>query len=499
MIFNSIAFLLFLPLVVGGYALLRGHFRAQNTMLLVASYVFYGWWDWRFLGLIAFSTVVDYVAARGMAKTEEQRKRRWLLLASLAANLGTLALFKYFGFFAESAVDLLHLFGFRADAPTLRVILPVGISFYTFQTLSYTIDVYRGALRPVRRFDDFALYVSFFPQLVAGPIERAETLLPQIVRPRRFDLAQISDGLWLILLGFVKKLVIADRLGQIADLGFTTDRPAFGLLPAVVFVVAFAFQIYGDFSGYSDIARGVAKLMGFELMVNFRKPYLVADPSAFWRHWHISLSTWLRDYLYIPLGGNRGGEAKTYRNLMVTMLLGGLWHGAGWAFVIWGLYHGTLLAAHRFWTSRISHRLAWPGGVQGMVEGQTVRALPVSVHRAGIALADVVRVVAFFALTCLGWLFFRVGTVASGVQQARLVGNYLGRLGAGADAASAAPYLPALVLLGALALWFQHREDEMERFSAWRLSRQVLGAVGALVLIAVFGVFEGATFIYFQF
>lgn len=484
MIFNSLAFVVFLPVVLGLYVALQRKLAVQNFMLLLASYVFYGWWDWRFLSLIVFSTLVDYFCALQMENTHGARKKLFLII-SMVVNLGVLAFFKYAGFFVESATELLALIGFAADVPTLRIILPVGISFYTFQSMSYTIDVYRKELKPTTRLLDFALYVAFFPQLVAGPIERAKRFLPQIQTRRILDGGQISDGIWLILMGYVKKVVIADRLGQIANMGFMTESPSFGTVEACVFVIAFAFQIYGDFSGYSNIARGVAKLMGFELMVNFRKPYLVTNPSQFWRNWHISLSTWLRDYLYIPLGGNKIGRTKTYRNLMLTMLLGGLWHGAGWAFVIWGFYHGILLAVHRVWSRS---RFSRPVARSGVAKPEWISRL----KSAGFILL-------FFVLTCIGWLFFRAGTVAPGINQAMLVLNYLGALLSGGGVAESLSWMPSLLLLGGLALWFQYRNDQMENFQQWGPVRQAVSTSAALALIAVFGVFDGAQFIYFQF
>ena len=296
-------------------------------MLLVASYAFYGAWDWRFLGLIVLSTVVDYVVGMSLAATGDPRRRQFLVTASIVANLGILGLFKYAGFFAKSLVGLGASLGVEIPAFALDVVLPVGISFYTFQTLSYTIDIYRGTLKPTRRFLDFALFVAFFPQLVAGPIERASRLLPQVLQPRHVTWEKFGSGSWLILWGLFKKVVIADNLAFLVNAVYATDASPTGW-QVVAGTVAFAWQIYCDFSGYSDIARGLARLMGFELMVNFNLPYAARSPADFWRRWHISLSTWLRDYLYIPLGGNQGGALRTYRNLGLTMLLGGLWHGA---------------------------------------------------------------------------------------------------------------------------------------------------------------------------
>ena len=326
-------------------------FRAQNAMLLIASYVFYGYWDWRFLSLIAISTIVDYVTGLKIQEAhvknadDVERKKKFWLTVSMCSNLGILGFFKYYNFFASSFADLMISMGVTVDPLYLNIILPVGISFYTFQTMSYTIDVYRGEMQPTRQFWDFALYVSFFPQLVAGPIERARELLPRILNKRTFSKAQFYEGLHLILLGLFKKVFVADNLGPYIDRIFKASDPTG--FEVLVGGWGFAFQVYCDFSGYSDIARGCAKCMGIELMINFNHPYVAENPVERWQRWHISLSTWLRDYLYIPLGGNRGGELKTYRNLALTMLLGGLWHGAGWNFILWGAWEGILLVVHR--------------------------------------------------------------------------------------------------------------------------------------------------------
>ncbi len=345
MVFNSLQFALFLPAVVGVYWSLRA--RGQLWLILVASYVFYGYWDWRFLSLLVLSTLVDYSVGRGLGSDRSERSRRRLLWVSLVVNLGVLAGFKYADFFVDSAVELLETAGLSAQRPVLEVVLPVGISFYTFQTMSYTIDVYRRRLEPIDDLLTFAVYVAFFPQLVAGPIERAGRLLPQLAGERtRPDADGVAGALSLIALGLFKKVVVGDMLAAAIDREFAdpTGRPTLALLFAMY---GFALVIYADFSGYSDIARGSARLLGVELVRNFEQPYLSRNITEFWRRWHISLSDWLRDYLYIPLGGNRGGRLRTYRNLALTMLLGGLWHGASWTFVVWGGAHGLLLALER--------------------------------------------------------------------------------------------------------------------------------------------------------
>ncbi len=350
-VFNSLEYAAFLPAVAIAYWRM-GH-RPRLWLLLAASYVFYGSWDWRFLSLIIVSTVVDFLVARGIEASDDDRRRKRLLLVSLGVNLGILGFFKYFGFFVDSAEELLAGMGLGVSGPTLEILLPVGISFYTFQTLSYTLDVYRRRLEPTRDWLVFAVFVAFFPQLVAGPIERARHLLPQFQTPRPALMRDdVTSALHLIGLGLVKKVVVADGLAPHVNEAFATSGEA-GWVTLLVGMIGFSLQIYGDFSGYSDIARGSARLLGIDVMQNFTQPYLSRDIGEFWRRWHVSLSTWLRDYLYIPLGGNRGTRLLTYRNLFLTMLLGGLWHGAAWTFVVWGAIHGILLGLNRLRGKRV--------------------------------------------------------------------------------------------------------------------------------------------------
>lgn len=346
MIFSSLTFAVFLLIVYFSYLAASRNFRVQNVILLIASYVFYGWWDWRFVFLLFGSTLVTYLAS--IAIEDRPRSRRLALLAAIVVNIGALSFFKYFNFFQENVSALFSALGMAHFDFALTIILPVGISFYIFQNLSYVIDVYLGRYRAERRLTEYALYVSFFPQLVAGPIERADNMLPQFNRPRTLDPQQTLDGLALIAWGLFKKVVIADFLAGVVDPIFA-DHTAHTGFALTIAVLAFTLQIYCDFSAYSDIARGVAKLFGLELMLNFALPYFSRSPREFWRRWHISLSTWIRDYIYKPLGGNRGSDAFVVRNLMITMLLGGLWHGAAWNFVLWGGYHGILLAAQHLW------------------------------------------------------------------------------------------------------------------------------------------------------
>lgn len=486
MIFNSLIFLVFLAIVLAAYYRLQH--RGQNIMLLIASYIFYGWWDWRFVGLLLFTTLFDYWCARWIEQEPHLARRRLFLSFSMIVNLGVLSVFKYFNFFAGSLEHVLAFWGMKASFPTLHIILPVGISFYTFLSMSYTIDVFRGQLKAARNPLDFMLYVAFFPHLVAGPIVRASFLLPQCQRPRVIIPAEVLNGLWQILMGYVKKVVIADRLAEITGLGFSGPVAPFPDANAWFIIYAFAFQIYGDFSGYSDIARGLAKLMGFELITNFKAPYWVTNPADFWRHWHISLSTWLRDYLYIPLGGNRRGAGRTYANLMITMLLGGLWHGAGLAFVLWGFYHGTLLALHRAWCG-------FAGAGAPSNEPANRRPRSRSWRRA----QQILLVLLFFHVTCVGWLLFRAGSLPPKFDQGRMVFSYLLAMFHWPLAASVSPLARPVIVLGGLALFFQWQHEKMDHFSDWKTGLQAAALALALAAIAGLGVFDGAQFIYFQF
>ena len=377
MIFHSLTFVAFFLIVVSLYW--RLPHRAQNALLLVSSYVFYGWIHPWFLLLIFASTVVDFWAGRGMATTPE--RKRWFLTASLIVNLGMLGFFKYYNFFAANVQAALAAVHFHVPLPALHVILPVGISFYTFQELSYTLEVYKGRLAPRKDFLDFATFVCFFPQLVAGPIERAAHLLPQVEQPRTFSWPHARDAMFLILWGYFKKLVVADNTGVIANKVFALQQPGFFMLWAGVF--AFSIQIYADFSAYSDIARGTARWLGFDLMRNFDHPYMATGPTDFWRRWHISLSSWFRDFVYIPLGGSRAGAFKEYRNIFLTFLLSGFWHGANWNYVLWGAYHGALLVLARLFS---------PRGVRAPGAANWLTPL---------------RIVGMLVLTNIGWLLFR--------------------------------------------------------------------------------------------
>ena len=395
MIFHSLDFVLFLVVVVAVYW--RLPHRWQNVLLLFASYFFYGYVHPWFLILIASSTVIDYLSARGMERWPE--RRRVCMAVSIVSNFGMLGFFKYFNFFADNLHAVLEAAGLRVGLPVLRVILPVGISFYTFQAMSYTVDVFRGELRARRSLLDVAVFISFFPHLVAGPIQRASYLLPQVEERRRFSLPKATSGFSLMVWGFFKKLVIADNVGVIANKVFALSDPSFEVLWAGVF--AFAIQIYADFSAYTDIARGSSRWLGFELTENFDHPYLARSPADFWRRWNISLSTWFRDYVYIPLGGSRSSEWIWARNVMITFFLSGLWHGASWNYVLWGLYHGVLLVITR------AHQILRPA--KGTEPGSpgTRPLAPLRGFGETSGLAAIVKTAGMFALTLIGWLLFR--------------------------------------------------------------------------------------------
>lgn len=336
MLFNSIDFAVFLPIFFIAYWFATNtNLKLQNFLIVAASYLFYGWWDWKFLSLILFSTVVDYTVGRKLRKEENQTKRKFLLWTSILVNLSFLAFFKYYNFFLDNFITAFSFFGTEIKANSLNIILPVGISFYTFQTLSYTIDVYRRKLEPTKDFIAFSAFVSFFPQLVAGPIERATHLLPQFYKKRTFEYSKAVDGMRQILWGLFKKIVIADNCAEYANQIFNNSADLDGST-LVLGALFFTFQIYGDFSGYSDIAIGTSRLFGFDLMRNFNFPYFSRDIAEFWRRWHISLSTWFRDYLYIPLGGSRGSTWIKVRNTFIIFIVSGFWHGANWTFIIWG-------------------------------------------------------------------------------------------------------------------------------------------------------------------
>jgi alginate O-acetyltransferase complex protein AlgI len=389
MIFDSLEFALFLGLAFALYwAMPARRLRAQNLLVLALSYFFYGWWDWRFLSLIAISSVVDFFAAQGIERATAQARRRLLLITNLATNLGMLAYYKYADFFADSLAQVAAQVGVELSWSTLHVVLPVGISFYTFQTLSYTLDVYHGSLKATRDPIAFFAYVSFFPQLVAGPIERGARLLPQFQKERRFDAEAAGDGCRRILWGLFKKVVVADSAATIVDAVFAQHGElAAGWL--VIAAVAFSIQIYGDFSGYSDVAIGLARLFGFQLSDNFRYPFFARNIAEFWQRWHISLSSWFRDYVYIPLGGSRVGTPRHFFNVLLVFLVSGLWHGANWTFVVWGLIHAILFIPLAVFARRAKQVVA-----------------------SGHGLGDALRICVTFALVTFAFVVFRSESIA---------------------------------------------------------------------------------------
>jgi D-alanyl-lipoteichoic acid acyltransferase DltB (MBOAT superfamily) len=475
LLFDSVEFAVFFTVVVAGTFALPH--RVRWAWLLVASYAFYMRWNVSYAALIGLSTLVDYVAARRIDAARTERGRRLGLAASVVTNLGLLFTFKYWAFFHESAAAVAGALGLPYSPPELHILLPVGISFYTFQTLSYTIDVYREQLRPERHLGRFALYVAYFPQLVAGPIERATRLLPQLRAPARFDLARAASGLQLMAWGLFKKVVIADRLAIYVDAVYA-DPAAHNAPTLWLATYAFAFQIYCDFSGYSDIAIGAARVLGVDLMKNFERPYFAQTITDFWRRWHISLSTWLRDYLYISLGGNRRGALLTYRNLLITMLLGGLWHGASWNFVVWGAFHGVLLAGSRI-TLPVRDALAGALGVP---------------HR----LLGAWRAFVTFQLVCVSWVLFRAPDFRTALEV------YSGALSWDwgmpfVHAQSMAHGALGLIVLAAVHVHEEHFGSVRARVATWPTPVRWAVWIALALGIVALGVEQGAQFIYFQF
>lgn len=480
MLFNSYEFLFFFSGVFLLYWLVfQKNLKAQNIFLLVSSYFFYGWWDWRFLALIFFSSFVDYICGLKINKAQDSFNRKTLLGISLAVNLGLLGLFKYFDFFISSTVELINNIGFHANPYSLELILPVGISFYTFQTMSYTIDVYKRKIKPSNDPVAFFAFVSFFPQLMAGPIERASNLLPQFIERRNFEYKLAMDGMRQILWGLFMKVVIADNCAVFVDQAFKNpeNHPSSNLLIGAVF---FSFQIYGDFGGYSNIAIGVGKLLGFNLMQNFAFPYFSRDIAEFWRRWHISLSTWFRDYVYIPLGGSKGSKYLSLRNIFIIFLVSGFWHGANWTFIAWGGVHALLFV---------------PLYLLGK---NRVNIGVVAEHYTLPSFRDLSQMLITFTLVTLAWILFR----ASSISEAWI---YLSNLFTSSIITK--PQMDnrvylfiVLALIFLLIEWFGRREEfAIQRifFSqpAWLRYGLYYGLVMAVFLFAR----KEQQFIYFQF
>lgn len=490
MSFTSLPFFLLLSLVLALYWILQGRTRWQNLLLLAASYVFYGWWDWRFLGLILFTTLSSFGCALGMEKFGSLKGSKgsnglkgskglkglkglsdlkgsngasWLNAINIVINLGILALFKYYDFFASSLNDALTGLGIEASWPLLHLVLPVGISFYTFQSLSYTIDVRRGSLQATHSLLDYATYIAFFPQLVAGPIERATRLLPQFASQRTFSNREAAEGCRLMLWGFFKKLVIADNCAITVEQVFHNYQHL-GTLTLLFGAVLFAFQIYADFSGYSDIAIGTAHLFGIRLSPNFDRPYLATTIPDFWRRWHISLTSWFRDYVYFPLGGSRVSRLRTFLNTLVVFSLSGLWHGANWTFVAWGFYHGALF---------FPYNMRWLPG-RSEADSSRLRAM-VWGQRAIV-----------FLLICLGWVLFRAESISMAL-------TYLHRLLCTFDF-SLPPYSKSILLYALPMLWFEAKHCPWPHRTWLRWL-----CYYALIALILWKGTDGGHFIYFQF
>lgn len=475
MLFNSVNFFVFFAVLYSLYLCL-GH-KKQNILLLIGSYIFYGSWDWRFLSLILVSTLVDYICGLRIFRENDEGKRRLILGISLFTNLSILGVFKYFNFFAENLVSLMAMFDVELQSNYLNIILPVGISFYTFQTMSYTLDIYRRKMEPTSSLPDFALFVAFFPQLVAGPIERAGHLLPQILKPRKVSLDLFYEGAFLIYWGIFQKVFIADNLAIIVDPVFSGGRGSDNGVIVLIAVYAFAIQIYCDFSGYSKVARGLCKCMGFDIMLNFNVPYFSKNPQEFWSRWHISLSTWLRDYLYIPLGGNKNGQWMTYRNLVLTMLLGGLWHGAAWTYIVWGAYQGMLLVVHRYFQSYFSK----------------LDVISNFLTRRGW---EALKILIFFQFVCLGWLFFRADSMSTVTSLLKAI---FFNFSLGEDVGFSLTYLVFFSAILIVVQWFEyHKNDLLVVYKAPKWVRVIFYSTTFLLLL-VFGVSDGSEFIYFQF
>jgi D-alanyl-lipoteichoic acid acyltransferase DltB (MBOAT superfamily) len=477
MLFDSPAYFLFLIPVVLLYW--RLSHRAQNIFLLLASYFFYGWWDWRFLALMIASTTVDFLIAQKISPSKpDPHRKKWLIL-SLVWNFTILGVFKYFDFFAGSFVDSLNRLGFHnVPLPLIRIILPPGISFYTFEEVAYVVDVYKGKIQPATSYLEYALFISFFPHLIAGPIQRPGQLLPQVQSARTFDADRFFDGLMLIFSGLIRKCVIADNCALLANAAFGGQFGPSNFWIVLLGTYAFTWQVYGDFSGYSDIARGSAQLMGFHLMVNFRQPFLAHRLQDFWRRWHISLSTWLRDYLYIPLGGSAWGNWKTSKNLFITMILAGLWHGANWTFVIFGAIHGVVLAAERYF---------FPAKAQS--------ADPAVQQRSTGFFSLWAQRILTFNILGLSLAFFRAPSLSAAVHFLAGLSNFAWR----------SEYLSAFLMLCLfsiplfLADLLQEASNQEYPFAASPYLVRTGFAALALVVLALFSGSNLNAFVYFQF
>lgn len=478
MLFNSIDFAVFLPIVFILYWFVtQRYLKLQNVLIVVASYVFYGWWDWRFLSLIVFSTVVDYTIGILLAKEGNDFKRKLLLWTSIVVNLGFLGFFKYYNFFIDNFVQAFSFFGQAISVSRLNIILPVGISFYTFQTLSYSIDVYKRKLEPTKDFIAFSAFVCFFPQLVAGPIERATHLLPQFYRRRVFNEKMAIDGLQLFIWGLFKKIVIADNCALYVNTIFE-NYESLNSITLFLGAIYFAFQIYGDFSGYSDMAIGLSRMFGFDLMKNFNYPYFSRDIAEFWRRWHISLSTWFRDYLYIPLGGSKGSKQLQIRNVFIIFLVSGFWHGANWTFLLWGLINALffipllLSDKNRNNIEIVANDTKYP------------------------TITEFVKIISTFLIVTLAWIFFRAKNVLEAFLYIKQIFKF--NFSKGIEYLSIERYSVEILLLLVFFIlieWFS-RNNQHPFFGKFKSIKMSL----ILIMLIIFGVYSQANdFIYFQF
>ena len=480
MLFNSLEFILFFPIVVAAYFILRPKYRW--ILLLLASYYFYMCWDYRYIVLIMFSTVVDYFSGIIIHKTDKKKVKTTFLLASLGTNLGLLFFFKYFNFFGESLTYVFDKANIFVDIPVYDYLLPVGISFYTFQTLSYTIDIYKGKQKPEYHFGRFALFVSFFPQLVAGPIERSVNLLPQFRQDFKFEYARVRYGILLMTWGFFKKVVIADRLAEYVNLVYNNPGEFEGL-QNIIATLFFSFQIYCDFSGYSDIAIGAAMIMGYRLMTNFRRPYFAASIREFWARWHISLSTWFRDYVYIPLGGNRVVKWRWYYNLFITFLVSGLWHGAEWTFVIWGALHGFYLIF-----AIVSEK--WRVKLNSLI-GLTKSP----------GLYKFTQILVTFALVYFSWIFFRANNTADAFQIIGKTFSFSGGSNLNLFTFNIDFYIAFISIAILLVIELFEEYAQLSQRAMQFVPRAAKWAILVVVIFVIFvlGVWDEADFLYFQF
>lgn len=483
MLFNSLEFLLFFPVVFFAYWVLKSNLRAQNVLILVSSYFFYGWWDWRFLSLIFLSSVIDFTLGQQIQKSNGQKKRKLLLGVSLLFNLGILGVFKYYNFFLGEFDSLLGSYGYECSWTTLNIVLPVGISFYTFQTLSYTIDVYKKKIEASTDAIQFFSFVAFFPQLVAGPIERATNLLPQFSKRRKFDFEEAKDASRQIFWGFFKKVAIADVCAVFIDEAFVsyadTSSPVL-----IICAILFSIQIYCDFSGYSDIAIGIAKLLGFSLMKNFSMPYFSRDIPEFWRKWHISLSTWFRDYLYIPLGGSRVAFPRMVFNTFAIFLVSGIWHGANWTFIFWGLLHA-LLFLPKLLSGKNRQYLTY------VAEGKTLPNLK-----------EFIQMLSTFIIVTVAWIFFRADSIGSAfayIEGIFLNGGGLGKFISPKDPDDLILFISLAINISFLVLleWMNRMNEHglqkpLGHLIKWPIYLFILHQIAK-------NFFSGSSFIYFQF